>query len=34
MKDVYAIYNDGAIIVNRKNNNIEMFGNVLKIDNK
>lgn len=27
-KDVYAIYDDGAIIVNRKNNNIEIFGNV------
>lgn len=27
-KKVYAIYNDGAIIYNRKNNILEVFGNV------
>lgn len=25
---VYAIYNDGALIINRENNKIELFGNV------
>ena len=27
-KNVYAIYDDGAIILNRKNNQLELFGNV------
>ena len=28
-KNVYAIFNDGAMIFNRKNNELELFGNVL-----
>lgn len=27
-KNVYAIYDDGVMIYNRKTNNIELFGNV------
>jgi len=27
-KDVYAIFDDGAILYNRENNDIELFGNV------
>jgi len=30
-KDIYAIYNDGAIIYNRENKKINTFGNVIKI---
>jgi len=30
-KDIYAIYNDGAILYNRKNKKIDIYGNVLKI---
>lgn len=28
-KDVYAIFNDGVIIYNRENNNVQLYGNVL-----
>ena len=31
-KDVYAIFNDGAIIYNKINNKIDMHGNVIKIE--
>ena len=27
-KTLYAIYNDGALILNRENNEIELFGKV------
>lgn len=30
-KDIYAIYNDGAIIYNRENKKINTYGNVIKI---
>ena len=30
-KKVYAIFNDGAILYNRKTNETELFGNVIKI---
>ena len=30
-KDIYAIYNDGALIYNRLNNDIKLYGNVIKI---
>ena len=29
-KDIYAIYNDGALIVDRSNNHIKVYGNVKK----
>ena len=28
-KDVYAIFNDGVIIYNRENDNVQLYGNVL-----
>ena len=31
-KDVYAIFDDGAIIYNRSSENIELFGNVIKFE--
>lgn len=31
-KKVYAIFNDGAIIYNRKTNEKELFGNVIEIN--
>lgn len=31
-KDVYAIFNDGAIIYNKINNKIDMHGNVIKVE--
>lgn len=33
-KDIYAIFNDGAIILNRENMKLETFGNVLKIGDR
>ena len=27
-KPLYAIYNDGALIINRENNKVELFGKV------
>ena len=28
-KEVYAIFNDGVIIYNRENDNVQLYGNVL-----
>lgn len=33
-KKVYAIFNDGAIIYNRKTNEKELFGNVIEINDE
>ena len=33
-KTVYAIYNDGAIIYNRKNNQVKLLGNVKIFNSK
>lgn len=33
-KDIYAIFDEGAIILNRVNNEVKMYGNVIKIDKK
>ena len=33
-KDVYAIFDDGAIIYNRISNQIETYGNVIKYSYK
>lgn len=33
-KDVYAIFDDGVILFNRKTNSIELFGNVKLFDSK
>lgn len=32
-KDLYLIYDDGAIILNRENNDIKTYGHVIKIGN-
>ena len=33
-KNVYAIFNDGAMIFNRDSNELELFGNVLTFEPK